>query len=534
MAQTLEKVVGLAFLALFSGCGERNPAWDEPAPNSARSVGLTGSAAVFDEPLERVLMLSAPRPGEIEKRFLDVGQNIADVDVSRDKERMYVLTRGVQPRVNPDDQLPRLTVIDGGTEPRIIDTYELSDPLLDLALDPEGEWLVAFRGDSTVTNPNELAFVNLQDDSEKWPLSKTIRSFGGKPESLTFTSELNVPGGPRRFLIVLTGQDLALIDLSDLSVEEITIQLPTTAGGGPSRPVQAIFDDGEPDADNDARLAIRMEGQSDVVLLEFSEPSTDGDRSFQTPNFNIVDVGGAPSSISFVHTDGGLRVAALVPSLSRAALIDPTTTVVEAVNFTRGYTDLRRVTESVNGAPSQGDVALLWSTQSPGAAFWSLGSTSGTPFRSVDDIAISVPVTQLLDVPGDEHGHLKILESSTTGQFFVLDLEKRQTFPMLTDQNGFVINVAPDGKRAWAFSSAQTNEFASVDLDDLHPTSLFVKPAVSAVYDIEVASGGRSAMVLHGTDRVTASTMGVTVLDAEAPDSAQTHFFGGLLLGGIR
>jgi hypothetical protein len=42
---------------------------------------------------------------------------------------------------------------------------------------------------------------------------------------------------------------------------------------------------------------------------------------------NLTDVGGVPSDIAFVRTDGGLRLAALVPTRSAAVLVDPVTSL---------------------------------------------------------------------------------------------------------------------------------------------------------------------------------------------------------------
>ena len=115
----------------------------------------------------------------------------------------------------------------------------------------------------------------------------------------------------------------------------------------------------------------------------------------------------------------------------------------------------------------------------------------------------------------------------------MLDLRARQTFPMLTEEQGFLVDVAPDGERAWAFRRNGT-EFASIDLSDLHPTSLSVGSAISAVYDIERADGSRAALTMHGTDAAArVGTSGVTLFDARHPDSADTRFFGGLLLEGL-
>jgi len=135
-------------------------------------------------------------------------------------------------------------------------------------------------------------------------------------------------------------------------------------------------------------------------------------------------------------------------------------------------------------------------------------------------------------VPGDEFAHLKILQGASSNRFFVLDLKARQTFPMLTDESDFLVNVSPDGQRAWAFRQTG-HEFASIELADLHPTSLSTALGVTQVWDIARADGSRAALALHGSDGVGANGPAVTLLDAEAPDSADTRFFGGLLLEGL-
>src|SRR5690606_31246049 len=189
-------------------------------------------------------------------------------------------------------------------------------------------------------------------------LSRTIRSFGGAPVELLFTEELAVPEGPaRRFLVVRTDRDVTLIDLSHLEHPEVTIKLPKNAAGDTVRPLQVVYDDGDADDDSDARLAIRLEGTSDVLIVGLTEPTIPG-RGY-SPNTNIVDVGGVPSAIDFVRTDGGLRLAALVPSLSRATLVNPATTLAEVVNLPHAFSSMRRITSAVSDAPESGDVALL-------------------------------------------------------------------------------------------------------------------------------------------------------------------------------
>ncbi|HEX9620450.1 MAG TPA: hypothetical protein VF989_09955 [Polyangiaceae bacterium] len=526
---------------LVAACGGRDDEWDAEVGTNPRSYGLTGSVAVLDEPLNRALVLTSPEENEVVSRFFSIGRNVAAAQRSPDLERLYVLSRGVEERRKPEDELPSLTVLDGGAEPEIVHRYTLTDPLLELVVDPAGQWLAAFDGGSVVNNPNKLALIDLSDDDrDAWPRTRTLRSFGGTPQSLIFTDELAVPEGPaRRFLVASTEQDLALVDLERLDRDEVTVRMPAVGGSDETsfaKPAQVVFDDGDPDVVTDARLAVRLENQSDVVLLELAPPSTGSDADFTT-TINIVGVGGVPDFIEFVHTDGGVRLVALIGSQRRAALIDPATTLVQFVAFDAAYTRLTRVTTDVVAEPESSDVALLWSDREAGAAFWSLGSMRGTSFQSVDPIDLPVSISRVIDVPGSRFGHMKILESSNAGQFYVLDLAKRETSPMQTEGSGFSVNVSPDGMRAWAFNANTPSErFASIRFeDDLDPIPLSVSPPVSAVYDIERGDGGRAALVLHGSDRSSSpGTLAVTVLGADAPDSAVTRFYGGLLLGGLR
>ncbi len=524
-------VVSAAVIATLSGCGDRPESWDKKAELPMQTAGLTGSVAVVDTALDRVLMLSASSNRSLYATPLGVGKNIVTTEVSRDASSFFVLSRGVQPRRNPDDELPSLTVIDGSTQPRVTARYELTDPLQGIAIDPQGEWAVVYDAGGIVVNPNELIFVKLSDPKFE-PVSKTLRSFGGRPERLTFTSELTVPNGaPRRFVVVETGQDVSLVDLSDLARDEVTLILPKTATGATGVPLEVAFHDGEVDDAADARIAVRLKNDPNVMVVDLGAPPPGDQKPFKA-TVNVADVGGVPSSIAFVQTDGGLRLAALVPSTQSATLVDPATTVTETVEFPKPFSRITRVTDDVSNKPQKSDVALLWSDSTTGIAFWSLGKTSGTPFRSVDDYDIGIAVAQVKSVPGDTYAHLKVLQSASASEFYVLDLDKRQSFPMLTNASGFKLQVSPDGERAWALRPG-TPDFASIDLSNLHPTSIQVERDVAAVYDIARRDSGRAAIALHVSEKDSTVSLGATVLDGLDPDTAKTRFYPGVLLGGL-
>ena len=503
-------------------CGGRNSDFDASF-DSTPAVGLNRAVVIGDDPLARVVVLTSDGAQSLSATELPVGQNVVRMQPDVSGDRLLVLSSGVQPRLQTGDELPSLSLLDTSGTPRVVDRYELSEPFSALTLDPEGRWVVlSGAADNFVTNPNQLVLINLEIQ-DFVPVTKTIRSFGAAPERFSFTEPLDVPGGPHRFLIVETRQDIALVNLDDLSQPEITVGLPQTPAGNAGKPLQVVVHPGDALKPNDARLAIRLENDPNLVLVNFAEAEA-GSAAFNL-TLNLVDVGRPPAALEFVNTDGGLRLAALVPDRLEATLVDPDTTQVERVVLPTRFDQLRRITEGAVAEADEGDVALLWSPNASRVAFWSLGRTDDRAFRSVDVLDLAAPVSQVFDVPGDTLGHRKLLQASDA-RFFVLDLQRRQSFPMLSS-GSLSLAVAPDGLRAWAYAAGSTR-FAKVDLSTLEPTSLQIERPISQIFDIASGtSGERTLIALHGT-----GGRGATVLNALDPDTAATRFFPGLLFGG--
>jgi hypothetical protein len=119
------------------------------------------------------------------------------------------------------------------------------------------------------------------------------------------------------------------------------------------------------------------------------------------------------------------------------------------------------------------------------------------------------------------------LLSAEGSRFFVLDLERRQSFPMLS-RGDLSLTVAPDGLRAWAYAPGSTR-FAKIDLGSLEPTSLELDHPINQIFDIAAGtSGERTLLALHAS-----GARGATLLNALDPDTATTRFVPGLLLGGL-
>ncbi|HYO93060.1 MAG TPA: hypothetical protein VER33_01055 [Polyangiaceae bacterium] len=533
----MSKYVLPALLAV-AGCGDRADKWETPFVLS-HSVNLSGSVALVDARRNEALMLTSRGPLEVNVERLAIGRNVVAAVASRDKQQLFVLTRGVERRLNAGDERPRLSVIDGGTQPRIKRSYELDDPLQKLAIDPLGEWAVAYDAGGVVVNVNELILAHVaQPERETFP--KTIRSKGGQPERFTFTTKLQVPGGgSHRLLVVETVQQVSILDLDNPEARDIAIDLPRTKSGGVAEPAQVIFQDDLPgDEEVAAYLAIRFKNDSNVLTLRLNQPAPGSSAAFSLVP-NMVDAGAQPSTIEFVRTERGLRLAALVPSRPAAVLFDPATSKSELVELDQPYSGIARVTALVNDAPSSADVALLYSNQAASIAFWRLGLASGTPYASFESYPVDNLVTEVLDVPGEDFAHLKLLRGSDGAKFFLLDLKSRQSSPMRA-LSGLSLRLSPDGQRAWAYRQG-TPDIAQLLFENQHSISLAVERPVNEVFDIQQSVGaGRTAIVLHasGSGQAsvgagTTSDAAVTLFDAVAPDSAQTRFVSGLMWEGI-
>jgi hypothetical protein len=513
-------VSALALCLCAAACGGRSDRLDVGFGDDL-ALGLRHAVVLGDNPLERVVVVQSDGLDSLSKRELPVGQNRVSMLPDVTGERLLVLSAGTQPRREADDELPSLTLIDTLGEPRIEARYELSAPFSNITQDPLGKWVVLNgAGNNLVTNPNQLVLIDLEDPDFE-PFTKTIRSFGSAPERFQFTEPLDVPGGARRFLIAETSQDVTLVDLEDLDVPEITVSLPRTGSGAAGKPLEVVVHPGTDTETGDARLAIRLQNDPNVVLVDF-KPAEGGASGFRvTPN--LVDVGSPPSALDFVLTDGGVRLAALVPGRTEAALIHPTTTRVERLLLPRAFDRLRKVGSTNAATPA--DVALLWSQLQNSVAVWSLGRTDAQAFRSIDLLNLDSQVAQVFDVPGDTLGRRKLLQAPDS-RFFVLDLERRQSFPMLSN-GSLSLTVSDDGLRAWAFQPGSPR-LAQIDLGSLEPTSLTIERPIGQLFDIASgADDARTLLALHAN-----GSRSMTLLDALHPDTAQTRFYPGLLLGG--
>jgi hypothetical protein len=532
-----KKLLALALLAAIAaaavataGCGGRSAIWSEPA-NVDASYGLTGAVAIVDGPANRVVLLVPGADQSLRLEHVPVGGHILNVLPSPKHNKLLVLSAGHRATVGDDepDEDPSLTVIECGDAvvSRRYELATLTDPLGGIAIDPiEERWVVLYadtdRTKAFVQNPNELVFLDLmQPPEDAMVTAHTLHSFGGRPARLTFTPTLSLPGGPRRLLIVESDQDVSILDLANPSNE---ISVPLTSGTDNRRlaPAAITVDDGDPARDDDARIGVRLKNDSNVITLALvPDPGTTGFR----PTVNLTDVGGVPTDIAFVRTDGGLRLAALVPTRNAAVLVDPVTSLTTEVALPAGYQSLSLVTADASGAGAAIDVALLWNgrVSTDGVAFWELGQTAGRPYRSIETVGVVATVSAVLSVP--QHPNLRVLQTATASEFYVLDLQTRTAAPLVTSTSYIEFSMSPAGEQVWTFAPGSNNVVAT-GVSDTHPRSLLPERSVREVFEV-VRPDGRFAVLLHA-----GGGGGATVYDADTLDDDTRRLYSSLLTGG--
>jgi len=547
LLSTARALCGLSMLLGAAGCGDRPGEFDvgfdpgqqeneDPTdPSGTLQVrGLKGSVALLDPALHEVMMFTSPGSRQLATTRLPVGLNVAQFKASATRDKLFVLSRGVTPRYKDSDERPQLRVFDGGTEPKELQNVALQDPYNELEVDPQGEWLLIHGSEGLVSNPNELLLVSLGQDAGAATLtSKTLGSYGGKPLRFTFTSELSVPGAAsRRLLIVQREKDLAIIDLAQPNDPEITVALPQDAA-----PVDVVYHTGI-EGEVSSLLGVQLEGDTNVDLLTINAAES-AEHEFSV-HPNLVDVGGVPTKLDFVQTrkEGGLRLAALVPTKQAAKLIDPSSGVAQEVPLHAAFTKIRRITNDISEKSGE-DIALLYGEATNTIAFWRLGITTGTPYHSIEAYDIGIKVGQVFDIPNDEDDTFadrKILSGTSTGttqQFYVLDLTQQKSFPLDVLKN-LTLNLSPNGQQLWAFGKDQG--FAQLTFDPLQPASLYTEEPIAFVHDFATARGAdeRTVLALHLLPNHGHTSVAATLFDGKKPDTARTSFYSELELEGIK
>jgi hypothetical protein len=489
--------------------------------------GLDRGVAVIDDQANRVIVLE-PRGTDLARRYVPIGQHVLTTRVTLDQRRLFVLSRGGD-------------VASGSTEPASLTRIDVDggDARIDLGsstpsaltLDPEGRYVAIYGATATTTdvaeNPNQLLLVDLEAPAgASAVVSRTLRSFGGKIQRVTFTSALHFSTGAMRLLIVETDSDLALLPLDHIhdadAAPEITVRLSDGSSATSRGPASVVYDDGDPTKDDDAHIGVRLQNDTSVALLTLGAKTAQAAAQPFSVALNLADAGGTVTDLAFVTTDTGRRLAALVPSAHSAVLVEPDTGITQAVDVAEPFTTFTLVT------PTGGTTDTALMLGAPRAlAFWSLGSIGTASYRSVEVLSVPSASSTLDYVPSLTPNKYRVVRSASDAQFFVLDVERRTLAPIVTATQTQLL-PAPDGSRVWAYRTS-SNSIARVPFPDMSPQVIPLPLTVDALFDVSTDDPSHRALLAFHA----AGQGALTVLDANAPTQTPPTVYPGLLLEGL-
>lgn len=527
LSSGLAGVAAAVVAVAVGGCASRPQFWDVGVSGTV-AVGLANGVALVDDADHQVVVLTSrsATPPDLVRSAYPVGHHVASVQQSADGSTLFVLSTGDSQPTSAAGR-PSLTTIQIDSMLNVTaQSYPMLEACQSLAVDPEGEWAVAYQQVGFVENENELIIFDLTG-AHSAPVTLTLQSFGGTPQQLTFTPSLlvdpslGVPAGDRRLLIVETQIDVSILDLDHVfdnpQRPEITVPLTSSTTGQQVTPAGVAVDAFSSTSASDAQFALRASDSSDVFTFTFGPPDPGAANDFK-PIPNETPVGGVPSDMAFVHDQqGNVGLAVLVPSSEAAVLVQPATSTTSSVTLPSPYSNLSLVTNAIS-TTSGGDVALLWNggIQS-GVALW----TVGEPYFSVEVTGVSAPIETVLDVPDSS---FKVLEPSDGSGFFVLDLGSGRVTPLNTTTQA-TLSISSDGQRLWAFVEGGTDLACIALSPSFSPIDLTTVAPIDSAYDIGGAAGSRDLVALDME-----GTIGATVFDALHPQ-APPRRIPALLLG---
>jgi hypothetical protein len=155
--------------------------------------------------------------------------------------------------------------------------------------------------------------------------------------------------------------------------------------------------------------------------------------------------------------------------------------------------------------------------------FWELGQTAGRPYRSIETVGVVAAIAAVLPVP--QHPTLRVLQTASANEFYVLDLQTRTAAPLVTSTAAIALSISPAGDQVWTFAPSGTL-VAATGILDTHPRSLIIERPVQQVFEVDNADG-RFAVILHRP-----GGGGATIYDATTLDDDTRRLYSSVLTGG--
>jgi hypothetical protein len=527
----------LAAASLVS-CGYSEEAWFRlPDPLDPVAVG---SRVAFVDRASASAFVVDPAPGPLQVRQQPVGDNPVLALPRPGRDELLVVSRGVpdEPRRTPEPASLTVVPTESGKGPR---RHQLGSRFSALAVSPDGRFAVLHfdrnisptGSDSLLVNPNEIAVLDLDAPAGEAP-SRTLRSYGGVPQSVLFSPPLmlNTGTGPRslRLAVVLSDNYLTLFDLEN-DRTEITVSLTRADDSRTVRPQQVLFDPGA--AGEDPTLFVRSEGSNDIVALRLipsPPPRPDRANDFR-PVLSLLGSGSRPGDLALYQASEGPRLLMLAPDAQEASVIDPHTSRVTTFRLDTRAESVLLYEGTSPAEPERRPRALLLAAGGSQIGFLDLDRLEELRGRNLELRPMSSPVAQLL--PLTERG-VVVATHSTRGSggpavgLSVIDLDDRTVSPLQGDSPGDMQPGPAPADELWLLHGSK-NRVGRLSLARLTATEMRLDRAADALLPLAATSAGaRFVVATHESP-----SGAITVFDAEKPERHTARTLAGFLYGGF-
>ena len=84
---------------------------------------------------------------------------------------------------------------------------------------------------------------------------------------------------------------------------------------------------------------------------------------------------------------------------------------------------------------------------------------------------------RLAVLPVPQHPNLRVLQTASASEFYVLDLQTRTAAPLVTSTSSLAFSMSPAGDQVWTFTPGGQLVVAT-GVADTHPRSLLIERSV--------------------------------------------------------
>jgi hypothetical protein len=528
-----------------------------PAALGALTVGLTACPErdpLFDTSLETLAPVAAGQTltwvdrGATVARTVDLSGATAvtrSVAIGRDPTlatarqggtpEVLVLSRGSrgEPGVAPaPGTLHALSP--SGAAPR---TYTVASPFNALAQDADGRFAITYfragaASERLLFNPNQIAVVDLTAaPSERNPVLRTVRSFGGVPNAVVFSPPMMINGAARSLAVVLSDAYVTLLDLTNPTRSEISVRLTLPEDTRAIRPSQVLFD-GE-----QATVYVRAAASNDVYALRLVSVTPDGPQGNDfRPSINQLAAGLNPSDMALIGEAAERKLLVVSPGSRDARVIDARANTTVTIPLTAAATRILLFRGSSPRDPMPAPRALLVGDASSAAAVSFLELTDITARRgqNVETVPLPRAASAVLPLPERDAVMIGHATNESTGQISLLDLTRRTVSPILAEVSLNDARFDSDRQRLWV-APRGTTRVGWIDLRTFSPGELRLDQPVTGVFPLPGPMGAPGRVVaLHEGNEGALTLLDAADLRRETARTLRGFLLDNLLAGAAR